>query len=304
MLNLERLRLLVAVDRHGSITAAARVLHMTPSAISQQLKALSTEVKTPVVEALPGGVRCTQAGRLLVDHATRAIDELERAEHGLAELSGHEIEEVRLACFPAAADSLVAEIFRMFAEEHPATALGFDVMRSPSALRALREGAVMAALIARYPADPPPGQDIRLVELGRDLLVAAMPREHPLAEQDAIALEQLADLPLLLESNESPFCQLFLAACADAGLVPQIRAWCPQANVTLDMVAHGVGVALLPAMAIHGMPPGLVVQPVTPAIERTVTLAFRASAERSRAARALVSSARAVAQKKLGYTRP
>ncbi|GAB5897830.1 LysR family transcriptional regulator [Mycolicibacterium mageritense] len=301
MLNVERLRMLVAVDQHGSITAAAKALHMTPSAISQQLKILSTEAKATIVEALPTGVRCTPAGKLLVSHAIRILDELKQAEHSLAELNGQEIEEVRFACFPAATDSLVPEILRLIAKQHPTAALSFDVMRSPVALRALCDGAVDAALVARYPGDPAPGRDLRMVDLGNDLLVAAMPTEHPLTQGQSVQLSHLTDIPLLLESSGSPFCQLFLAACADAGITPQIRAWSPQANVALDMVAQGVGIALLPAMTIDSIPAGITAAPLSPAIKRTVTLAFRASTERSRVIDALVSSSRQAARTKLGY---
>ena len=102
MLNLERLRTLDALARHGSVSGAAEGLHVTTSAVSQQMAKLEREVGQQLLAKNGRGVRLTDAGRLLADHAARILSQVELAQSDLEAQRGQVVGELRLAAFPTA----------------------------------------------------------------------------------------------------------------------------------------------------------------------------------------------------------
>ncbi|MBT2876641.1 LysR family transcriptional regulator, partial [Streptomyces sp. McG6] len=103
MLNLERLRTLDALARHGSVVAASAALHVTTSAVSQQLGKLERETGRQLIARQGRGVRLTDAGQLLAGHAARILSQVEQAEVDLEAQRGAVVGELRLSAFPTAA---------------------------------------------------------------------------------------------------------------------------------------------------------------------------------------------------------
>ncbi|MFG2586498.1 LysR family transcriptional regulator [Streptomyces malaysiensis] len=300
MLSLDRLRFLVEVDRRGSIGAAAKAMHLTPSAISQQLKALARAVGTEVVETSPAGSRCTPAGRILVDHAMRAIAELDLAEEAVRSLGVRRTGELRLACFPSVVGSVLPAVLVGLSREYPDVRVMFDVMRSQECLDRLLTGAADAALMARYPQDSPLSAELRCSDLASDetcLLIAA---GHRLASREKIPLSELSGEPLLLEGENSPSSLAFLDVCRMAGVIPLVRAYSPDPRVAAAMVAEGVGHAVVPRLALPQPLTGAVARGLESPVTRTIVLVSKQHKAGLPVMRALLKYARAACQEATG----
>src|SRR5215207_9959056 len=126
MLDVKQLRVLKTVSEYGSFSAAAEALSYTQPAISQQIAALERSAGATLVDRNSRGVRLTDAGRALVDHAQVVLSRLAAAEAELEAIAGVRGGRVRLAAFPTAGASLVPPAVARFAERHPEVELAFS----------------------------------------------------------------------------------------------------------------------------------------------------------------------------------
>src|ERR687894_659643 len=140
MLDVKQLRVLKAVAEHGSFSAAAEALSYTQPAISQQIAALERSAGAMLVDRTSRGVRLTDAGRALVDHAQAVLARLAAAEAELEAIAGVRGGRVRLAAFPTSAASLMPPAVARFVERHPDVELVFSEQEPEEAVHALRAG--------------------------------------------------------------------------------------------------------------------------------------------------------------------
>ncbi|WP_433617083.1 LysR family transcriptional regulator [Dactylosporangium sp. CA-139114] len=150
MLDVTRLRVLVAVARHGSVTAAAEALHYAQPSVSHHLARLETETGVRLLQRAGRGVRLTPAGRLLAERGEEILGRLDAAEAELAELSGLRAGRVRLAAFPSALGSFVPRAAARFTAAHPGVVLEFVEAEPPAALALLRTGEADLAVVFDY----------------------------------------------------------------------------------------------------------------------------------------------------------
>ena len=166
MLDVTRLRVLVAVARYGSVTAAARALNYAQPSVSHHLARLEAETGTKLIQRAGRGIRLTDAGRLLAERAAEVIGRLDAAENELAAYTGLRAGRLRLAAFPSALGTIVPAAAAMLREYQPGVDLRLTEAEPPEALRMLRAGYVDVALVFRYSPDAPgadaqdaPGQE-------------------------------------------------------------------------------------------------------------------------------------------------
>jgi molybdate transport repressor ModE-like protein len=150
MLDPRRLEVLRAVAEHGSFTAAAEALSFTQPAISKQIAALEQQAGTPLLERTPRGIRLTQAGSVLVEHAEAIAQRLSAAHEQLEALASLEPGRLRLAAFPTAVATVVAEAVASFNEAHPGVALTLEERLSDESANLLRAGRLDLALVVDY----------------------------------------------------------------------------------------------------------------------------------------------------------
>jgi DNA-binding transcriptional LysR family regulator len=169
MLDVTRLRVLVAVARCGSVTAAARELNYAQPSVSHHLARLEAETGTKLIQRAGRGIRLTDAGRLLAERGAEVIGRLDAAENELAAYTGLRAGRLRLAAFPSALGTIVPAAAAMLREHQPGVDLRLTEAEPPEALRMLRAGYVDVALVFRYSPDPPgaagppvPGQEAGL----------------------------------------------------------------------------------------------------------------------------------------------
>ncbi|WP_077063661.1 LysR family transcriptional regulator [Streptomyces sp. MP131-18] len=249
MLDLTRLRVLVAVAREGSVTAAAESLHYAQPSVSHHLAKLEAEVGVVLVRRVGRGVLLTDAGRLLVARAEEILGQVEAAQAELAAHAGLGTGRVRLAAFPSALATLVPTAAARLAAEHPGVELALSEAEPPEALTALRNGNVDAALIFDHD-DPLPGD--RRNTTTTPLLQEAM---YVVTPADATWPGPRAELSTYAGENwiaGCERCRTHLASiCARAGFAPRITFETDDYVAVQALVAAGLGVGVLPGLALR-----------------------------------------------------
>jgi molybdate transport repressor ModE-like protein len=258
MIDVRRLRVLRALADHGTVVAAAQALHLTPSAVSQQLAALEREVGQPVVERRGRGLVLTGAADVLLEHAHALFAQLERAEADVAAHGRGELGTVVVGAFPTALQSIAAPAARALAGEHPRLRLELLDVESPHCFAALAEEQIDVAISMESASAPAPS-DPRYARrpLLDDPLDAVLPAGHALAGRGAISLDALVDETWVGPSPGTSCHEVTMAGCAAAGFTPRLVHRTNDFTALMTFVAAGLGVTLVPRLAQRHVPDGV-----------------------------------------------
>jgi DNA-binding transcriptional LysR family regulator len=270
------MRVLREVAARGTIAAAARALSFTPSAVSQQLAALEREAGVPLLDRQGGRVRLTEAGHRLVARTESILAELEAATAELSAAAAHVAGDVHVAAFPSAERALLAPAVRALLDRHPQVRARTTELEPEAALPALHLGDVDLA-IAHEDVDRPAAADGRLErgDLMEDPLVIVLPPGHP-ADAEAVALGALADAAWVATPPGTACRAMLDHACARAGFTPSVPFHANDFGVLAAFVAEGLGVAMVPELALPAFGTGVVVRPVSgPPVRRRIYVAAR-----------------------------
>jgi molybdate transport repressor ModE-like protein len=292
MIDARRLRVLREVAQQGTLAAAADALHLTPSAVSQQLAALEREVGQPVLERNGRGVRLTGAAEVLVAHANVVLAQLEAAAADVAAYAEGIVGTVRVAGFATALGELVAPAVVALRESHPRLALTVVESDAPGCFLALARGDVDIA-ISMASSQAPPADDTRFRRrpLMADTLDAVVPAGHPLARLAEIPLGALAGEDFVGPPEGTSCHDVTVTGCAAAGFTPAFRHRTLDFHTAMALAAAGLGVTLVPRLGQAAVPPGAIVRPLAdPAPARHVFAATRAGAERRPALAAVLDA--------------
>lgn len=274
MLNLNRLRVLCAVVQHGSFSGAAESLSYTQSAVSQAIARLEAETGAPLVIRDRGGVRPTAAGATLIDHAETIFGQVRAAEDELAAVLGLRGGRLRVASFPSAGATLMPIAVATFRSRHPDVALTLAEGEPEEIAPRLRAGEFDLALLFSFPGvRERPASGVRTVSLLEDPMQLALPREHPLAVKSRLTLADLRDEDWVQTSEPSPCARHVVRSCLAAGFEPHVTFESDDYDTVQGLVAAGVGVALIPELALTRVHPGIVVRELAPESPRRTVLA-------------------------------
>jgi DNA-binding transcriptional LysR family regulator len=251
MLNVGRLRVLREVAQQGSFSAAAEALSYTQSAVSQQIAALEAETGMALLERLPRGVRLTGAGRTLVEHADGILARLEAAEEELAALAGLRGGQLRMASFPTAGAALMPTAIAAFRASYPEVELTLAEGEPEEIAPRLQAGEFDLALLFEFDEAE---ESLKRVELLEDPMYLALPRGHRLAGKRALRLEELRGEAWVQTSQTSPCARHVVRCCHAAGFEPNVAFESDDYQTVQGLVAAGVGVALIPELAIFDRP--------------------------------------------------
>jgi DNA-binding transcriptional LysR family regulator len=266
MFDVKQLRVLKAVAEHGSFSAAADALSYTQPAISQQIAALEKRAGTTLVDRGSRGVRLTDAGQALVNHAEVVIARLAAAEAELEAIAGVRGGRVRLSSFPTAGASLLPPAVAEFTSRHPEVELSFVEREPEDAAQMLRAAELEIAILFEYDRLNPTEFDrfyegIELHHLIDDPMFLALPREHHLAGKRRIRLQDLADETWIQESGTHSWCGHFHeTVCAAAGFSPRVGFRSDDYNVVQGLIAAGVGISLLPGLSLTNVREDIIVR--------------------------------------------
>ncbi len=281
MIEARHLRVLRAVAATGSFSAAARELGCTQPAVSQQMKALEASTGTPLLIRTGREMRLTQAGEALVRHAAGILAGLTAAEEEIAAIAGLRAGRVRLVSFPSGSSTMVPGA-RALRAAHPGTRVSLVEAEPPRSAEMLREGDCDVALAFRYEGrrEAPQGRgggasaaeewdDLVVRPLLADRLVGLVPEGHRLAGADAVTIGEFADESWIAGC---PRCRRQLVeVCEGAGFVPRIDFATDDYPAVIGLVGAGLGVAVLPELAIESVRPrGARTVTVEPAVRREI----------------------------------
>lgn len=295
MLNLERLRTLDALARHGSVSAAADGLHVTTSAVSQQLSKLEREVGQQLVAKNGRGVRLTDAGLLLADHAARILSQVELAQADIEAQRGQVVGEVRLAGFPTAARGLFPAAIRTLRRDHPDLAVRTSELEPEHGIRQVMRGDMDLAVVLDWNNKRlPVPAGLARAELLDDTADVALPADHPLAGRGELDLEDLADEDWV-SWPEGEFCYEWLMfTLRSKGVEPRIAHLAGEHHTQLALIQAGLGVCVTPRLGRGAVPEGVVLVPVRHQMRRHIYAVWRADADRRPSIRAVVEALREV----------
>jgi DNA-binding transcriptional LysR family regulator len=250
MIDLRRLSVLRAVAHYGTVTAAAHALHLTPSAASQQIRALGRELGVTLLEPVGRRVRLSQAARDLLIHADAIEERWQQAQAVLDQASAGPLTGLLQLCgFPTAVSTLLAPLATRLRSRHPPLDVRIVESEPAASFDLVFSGAADLAIIEAIP-DGPPLTDRRFDQqaLLRDSFDLVVPADHPLTECDTITLADAATQPWIVGMPASSSRQHTLAACSAAGFSPHIAHEAREWTVVATLVAHGLGVALVPRL--------------------------------------------------------
>ncbi|WP_425953671.1 LysR family transcriptional regulator [Xylanimonas sp. McL0601] len=285
-LDLTRLRVLAAVARTGSLTAAARELGVAQPSVSHHLARLDVEAGLPLLERVGRGVQLTEAGRLLADRAEEILGRVEAVGRELDALAGLRAGRARLAAFPSALATIVPAAISALVRDHPGLGVGLVEVEPPEAVAALEAGEVDVALVfehtdvrharsvedlSKYVVTPVLDEPVHLV-------VPASEAASDGSASDGGAAPGLAELADADWIAGCPRCRADLVArCAAAGFAPRIAFETDDSMAVQALVAAGVGVSLLPDLALRAHHArGVVTHPLPGARRRVLALTLGA----------------------------
>jgi DNA-binding transcriptional LysR family regulator len=300
MLNVNRLRILREVAARGSFSAAAQSLSYTQSAVSQQIATLEAETGTLLVERRPRGLRLTAAGQALVEHADAIMARLESAEAELASIAGVGGGRLRMASFPTAGATLMPLAVAEFSARHPGVELTLAEGEPEQMAPRLHDGEFDLALLFRFPGVGATFDDLHTTELLEDPLYLALPREHRLANRRTLRLADLAGEAWVQTAAESPCARHVVRSCHAAGFEPRVSFESDDYLTVQGLVAAGVGVALIPRLALSGVRDDIVVRPLSPSSPVRRVLAATVRGARAPAAAAMLEILRGAAAGYIG----
>ncbi|WP_225845668.1 LysR family transcriptional regulator [Streptomyces sp. HPF1205] len=254
------LRVFTEVARLGSFTAAGRALGYTQSAVSRQISALEGEAGVPLFDRLARGVRLTEAGGTLLPHAEAVLGRLAAARRDLAALRDLTAGRVRVGGFATAQVSLLPRAVTAYRSRHPNVALRVEEGLTGRLVARLLAGHLDVAVVSTTGSAPFDGLD--LVPLLTDHMVVALPACHPLAGRDAIGLAELADEEWLAGSARPA--DTLMSHCLRMGFRPRISLVVSDWLAKQGFVAQGLGITLVPSLAVAAVRPDLALVPLLP----------------------------------------
>ncbi|MET9302981.1 LysR substrate-binding domain-containing protein [Micromonospora aurantiaca] len=243
------------VAQHGSITTAARALSFTQSAVSRQIAALEADIGARLFDRLPRGVALTEEGRELLPHAEAVLDRLAAARRDLDDLRGLGRGRLRVGAFPTAVAALVPRAMASFRSDHPEISLSLVEGVTPQLLERLLAEEADVAVVSTSPTGELDSDRFDLRHLLDERLLVAVARDHRLAPRRSVRLADLAQEAFVVGSATAE--NSLLRASLPSGFSPRIDIVAAEWTGKLGCVAAGLGVALVPALAVRGTPPDI-----------------------------------------------
>ena len=294
MIDVQRARALHAVATHGSVTAAAAALHVTSSALSQQLAKLEREIGQPLLRHRGRGVVLTDAGDLLAERTEAILSLITRAETELDALRGAVTGRMAIAAFATADRALLPAALRALRDQYPELRVASQESEPEQALILLDRGEVDLAVIDEWStaARAAPGW-LRREYLFGDVADLALPAGHPLAsDRGAIDLTACADQPWITWTPGQFSYDWLVHTLRSLGAEPAIAHTAGELETILALVAAGLGVALMPRLGRGPVPEGVVIRTLRPTVTRAVYAAWPADTTGRPAVQAAIAALR------------
>lgn len=283
---LQQLRVLVAVTEAGSFTRAAETLRMTQPGVSHTIARLERELGVSLIERDRGGVRPTEVGERVLVHAREALGLVERVGHEATGSKELRAGRLKIGGFPSATSRILPVLMGNFNDRYPGVEIVLIEGTDQEVLDYIRSREVEVGFVTL------PAGELDTVPVGEDEMLAVLPEAHPLASADAVSLKELAAEPFVMSKGG---CEpLISSAFRSAGRKPDIRFEVRDMSTILAMVGEGLGVTVVPELALPPQPESLTIfrtVPLDPPVRRHLALAIRSLEAASPAAAAFIQLA-------------
>ncbi|MFD3699983.1 LysR family transcriptional regulator [Streptomyces sp. NPDC058646] len=289
MLDVKRLVILRDLAEHGRVTSVAGLHGVTPSAVSQQLRALESEAGAALVEREGRGLRLTAAGSALAAACEPVLAALERAAGAVRALDDDLSGELVIGCAPSALATVAAPLVAELAARHPGLRPRIVQADPEEAVPRLRARRLDLAVTYDYPLlGAPPAPGTHAVRLFEDPLCLALPQDLlPAWEREGLAALREADW--VSAPAPSSCREMMLHACRNSGFTPRVAHECGDLRAGLWLVATGHAVSILPRLLCDAPPPGTAVREL-PGPGRTLDALVRSGTETAPAVAAALAA--------------
>lgn len=265
MFNVGRLNVFREVIARGSFSDAADALSYSQSAVSQAIATLEGEAGVALIERSRGGARATVAGAALAGHVSGILAQMETAETEIAAIAAGHGGRLRTASFPTAGAALMPQAIAGFRASHPGVELTLAEGEPEEIAPRLRAGEFDLVLLFEFEGvGERLSAGMRRFELFEDPLHLAMRHDHPFAERKELRLEDLRGESWVQTSAASPCARHVIRSCHAAGFEPAVSFESDDYQTVQGLVAAGVGVALIPQLALSTVRPDIRVRPLHP----------------------------------------
>jgi DNA-binding transcriptional LysR family regulator len=247
-----RLRALRELALRKTMAAVAEALHISPSAVSQQISQLEEEAAIQLIERHGRGVKLTLAGEKLVSHAEAIIGILQNAKTDLAEMKREVTGDLHLAAFPSVAALLGPPSMKSLENAYPRLKVTLEELESDEALAALRSWQCDVALIDDLTVlNREQEENIEIRHIADDMLYVLLPTTHALTNKLDVQIEDLQSERWALDTASSVYTEVIVKKCRDAGFDPQINGMCGSFETVLALIEAGCSVSIMPGIRMH-----------------------------------------------------
>lgn len=282
-MELRHLRYFEAVARHSHVTRAAAELHIAQPALSKQISQLEQELGVALFDRIGRNVRLTEAGEALLPHVHAILTQVEAARSEMAERVGLRRGRASVGTPPTVGTQLLPQALAAFNKQYSGIELRLHEAGIQTLLELLETGLADVAVITLPVNDP----DLTVVPLFSEDLVIAVGRDHRLADQGHIAMSELQDEAWILSPENYELRDATVHACRRAGFTPRVVLDGGEMDTLLRLVAAGMGVTLVPRLAMQGIADVAVLRVTDQNLQRSLGIVWRGDRTASPAARAL-----------------
>ncbi|QOJ89535.1 MULTISPECIES: LysR family transcriptional regulator [Pseudomonas] len=281
-MDISKLGALRELSVRKTMAAVAEAMHISPSAVSQQISLLEQEFGIDLVERRGRGVELTIAGRTLVERINRIFEELDSARADMAELKKVVAGELRVSAFPTVAAALIPKAIQTLRVTHPRLQIFFEEMEPEDSMNALRSWQTDIALIddLNVPVgllDP----SIEITPFIEDVYNILISSAHRLAGRSSVSWKDLEHENWVIDTASTTYPRMITEACQRAGYNPKIIARCKGFEITRELVKEGCAIAILPGLRARADMQGTYICRLEPEIRRNISMAFRKGEKKS-----------------------
>jgi LysR family transcriptional regulator, transcription activator of glutamate synthase operon len=282
-MELRHLRYFEAVARHSHVTRAAAELHIAQPALSKQISQLEQELGVALFDRVGRNVRLTEAGEALLPHARAVMAQVEAARAEMAERIGLSRGRATVGTPPTVGTQLLPRVLAAFNRRYPGIELRLHEAGVQTLLDLLETGLTDVAVVTL----PVEDEHLTVMPLFSEEMVVAVWREHPLAGRETVCFADLAAEPWVLSPENYELREATLSACQRAGFAPRVVLDGGETDTLLRFVAAGIGIALVPRLAMQGLSDLIPLRISDQQLQRSLGLVWRGDRVASPAARAL-----------------
>jgi LysR family transcriptional regulator, hydrogen peroxide-inducible genes activator len=247
-MEVHQLKYVCAIAESGNFSRAAERCNVAQPSLSQQVLKLEKELGVRLFDRLGRSVRLTEAGRVFVPQARAILEELEMARSSVVDKNADLRGSVAVGVIPTIAPYLMPGYTAAFAKKYPDAKLRIVEEMTSVLVDGLRDLSIDVAILAL----PLRHKDLELFPIRTEPLFAVLRKGHPRASARSLALKDLRGESFVMLRDGHCFRDLSIEACTHARVTPNIAFESGQFSSLLGMVAAGVGVSIVPEMAIDG----------------------------------------------------